>query len=133
MTALDFLVEMPRLCGCKNAERKATIIKWIYERELAGDSVFDRADNDRADPYLRAEPIAALLYGDDAADFGAIDQCMRIVHIIEWNHYLEEHGEDYYKPFIDDEYKAVEEHESEYPDITDVVSAYEALTWHWAD
>jgi hypothetical protein len=133
MQVLDFLASMPRLCGCENAERKAAIIEWIYRRELDGNSVFDRGEADKADPYLRSEPVAALLYGDEKSDPGAVDQCMRLAHIIEWNHYVTEHGEEFYRPFLDAEYKDAESFESQYPEIADEMNAYEALTHYWSD
>lgn len=128
MNARDFFVAMPELCGARNAARWADIIGYVYDKELAGDSVYARNLTDEANPDNRLE-VAFGWQGDE----GAKEQCRRLCRIILYKHYLDEHGEAKYQAKIDAEYKMAEAAEGMYPEIADELTAYEALAIRWAD
>lgn len=125
---LGFFAKMPALCGCKNADRKADMIADVVKKELEGGTVHDRNGFDKADYANRSECIFALIRGDENHDAGALKQCERLAHILEWNHYLEKHGESEYAPFIEAEAVAAKAVEADYPAIASALTVDEALT-----
>lgn len=129
MSVRDFFVQIPGLCGAKNADRWAELIGMVYDAELAGGTEFDRSEADKANPDNRLEIPFAFV----AADEGAKEQCRRLCRIIMYSHYLDEHGEKEYAPLIDSEYYAAKAAEKSYPEIAEVMTADEAVTEYWAD
>jgi hypothetical protein len=118
MKVRDFLVQIPFLCGAKNAARISEVFGFIFDRELENDTPWDRNDYDKADFDNRSAILWDMLYSDIKADVNKIHQCKKLVEIIERSHYLDNHNEKYHARVIEDLYKDVETVESEFPTIT---------------
>lgn len=123
----DFFIEMPRLCGCPDAERWSDIIGYIYDRELEGGSVWDRNAVDKERPLNRMA-CAFAFEGDDLKKA----QCARLAGIIMLSHYQKEHGEDHQKE-IGRLWSEAATLEYDYPEIAATMTADAALAGYWAD
>ena len=64
---LDFFMAMPKLCGAKNADRWAWIIEEVYLAELAGNTPFDKNEEDEKDFANRLEVAFAFKASDEGA------------------------------------------------------------------
>ncbi len=126
-----FLTAMPLLCKCKNAARKTEVIGDIFDKELKGHTVFERNDDDRKDPINRSEIVFSMIRGDLFADPKSLEQCERLAHIIEWQHYIDKHGEADYLPMVEAEYVAAKQNEQFLPEIAAVMTADEAVAARW--
>lgn len=124
----DFLFAIPALCGAKNPSRYSRVIQLVFDDEIKNaDSPFKRNAEDVNDPENRM----AVLFGFDG-DEGAIDQCKRLVRIMELSHYKKHHGEN----VVDELEKLITasvENESDYPQIKEALTVDEAVsaeTWN---
>jgi hypothetical protein len=129
MRVRDFFVKIPELCGGKNADRWASIIGYVYDLELMDDSAFDRNAEDKADPDNRFEVVFAFNGGNP----DKVEQCKRLVRILMFNHYLEDHNEPEYREAIEANYKVALAAQELYPDIADVMSVEDAMLEGWND
>lgn len=128
MKVREFLVQIPYLCGAKNAERIAEIFGFVFDRELEGGSAFSRNEHDRMEIGNRSRFLWAMLYTDKNIDVGAVDQCKALMEIIERTHYLDKHGEKEQEKYIDNLYAAVKDDESAYPEIAAIMPVEDAIT-----
>lgn len=129
MKTRDFFVAMPKLCKAKNAERWAEQIGHAYDVELAGGSAFDKNEADAVDPDNRMECAFAFLADNE----GAKEQCKRLARCIMFSHELDEHGDKSMGPLIEANYNAAKAVEADYPDISALMTADDAVAGHWAD
>jgi hypothetical protein len=127
MAVLDFFVAMPKLCGAKDGERAAWIIKTVYKAELDGGTPFDRNEYDESSPDNRLYWAFAWEGGDEKAK----EQCKRLARIILYSHYLDYHGEKYYAPLIEEQYNLAKADEANFPEIAAVMSANDARSGTW--
>jgi len=128
MTARDFLVSIPKLCGAKNADRIADIFGYVFDKELAGGSVFDRNEADKENFLNRSICLWDMLYSDEDADPVKVDHCMKLMEIIERSHYLDEHGDKGQATIIDALYQEVKALEISDSDVAAVLTADDAVT-----
>lgn len=125
---VEFLSKMPFLCKTKNPERKAQILVSMFKRELNdADGVFKRSDEDRADPYNRSEPVASLLRCEDV-DRARLSQCLRLLHILEWTHYVKEHNDATLQSLLKNTITDASSVEYMYPDIAEVLTVSKAAS-----
>lgn len=129
MSVRDFLTAIPSLCGAKDADRQAWVIGAMYDRELIGDSVFDKNEEDKENPDNRFR----LVFAFDGGDRGRIEHCKRLVRILMFNHYVEDHNDKSYALIVDKNYRDALESEESYPDIAEVMPAEAAIMARWDD
>lgn len=128
MKVREFLVQIPYLCGAKNAARISEIFGYVFDRELEKGTPFDRNEADLADFGNRSEYLWDMLYADEGAMVGAVTYCKGLMEIIERTHYQEKHGEKFHAKYIDNLAAALKEDEKTYPEIAQAMPIEEAVT-----
>ena len=124
---LDFFMAMPKLCGAKNADRQAWIIEEVYLAELAGNTPFDKNEEDEKDFTNRLEVAFAF----KASDEGAKEQCKRLAKIILLSHYISDHGKHEYQTTLDNLVMEAGAASASYPEINSVMTVDQAATSFW--
>ena len=118
---------IPKLCGAKNADRWAWIIEEVYLAELAGNTPFDKNEEDEKDFANRLEVAFAF----KASDEGAKEQCKRIAKIIPLSHYIKDHGKHDSKATLDNLVMEAGAASASYPEINSVMTVDQAATSFW--
>ena len=124
---LDFFMAMPKLCGAKNADRWAWIIEEVYLAELAGNTPFDKNEEDEKDFANRLEVAFAF----KASDEGAKEQCKRLAKIILLSHYIADHGKHEYQTTLDNLVMEASAASASYPEINSVMTVDQAAISIW--
>jgi len=131
----EFLVKIPFLCGAKNAERISWIFGAVFDNELTDTSPFHRNEEDKKDILNRSKVLFDLLYCDSKADIKKVNHCIKIVSLLETNHYMKSHKENELEKKVSSLYESAKKSEKRYSEITDVMSASKAKSidsWNFA-
>lgn len=132
MGVRDFVGKIAFLCGAKNAERISDIFLYVYDKEIAGKSVFDRNSEDIKDISNRSIFLWDMLYQDSKADIAKVDYCKDLMEIIERSHYLKSHGEKHQANSIDYLEKMSRKSEPSYVDIAEYMTVDDAIVLGWS-
>jgi len=119
-TARDFFIALPKLCKADNAERWATINAMQFDTELMGNTMFDRSDKDRREPFNRIETafgFTAFKHDQDRARY-----CKLLGEIFILAHYSIEHGESQHDARISALVESAKEYKGRYPDIDEYMT-----------
>ena len=97
----------------------------MFDREIQPGSAFIRSEEDVADPYNRSEPVESLLTCP-GVDEGKLEHCMRLLHIREWTHYVEQHNDLDIISLLGAEIDIAMADEPNYPEISAVLTVKQA-------
>ena len=122
MKAREFFTAMPRICGAADARREASLIGFMYDQNLYGDSAWERSDFDRVNPDHRL----SRAFNWDCTNEPAKEQCFRLVQIMDRKHHIDQ-GETQYQDELDQLVQEAVDAEPLFPEIAQYMTVQEAL------
>lgn len=124
---IDFIREMPRLCGAQNAERWGRVNVLQFHDEMKGDSVFSATEDDFVNPMNRVETA----FGWETNCIEKKLYCKRLILLNVLSHYVNKHGKAEYQGAVDNLTTELSIEEAKQPEIAAMYSVQEARLGGW--
>lgn len=124
---IDFIREMPQICGASNADRWGRINVLQFHDEMKGDSVFSASKEDFINPMNRIETA----FGWDARHQDRKEYCKKLVLLNMLAHYVKKHNKTEYESEVLSLAEELGMAEAEQPEVATMYSVAEAKLGGW--